>query len=161
MAANPKRPIPRRVAIALAVVLASGVLAACGSSSNSSKTTTQSASPTTTPKQTKTTAATSSGGGGATTALSLTASEQGGLSFNAKTLSAKAGTVTIKMTNPSGDSLPHGIAIEGNGVDKDGKTVQPGGTSTVTVKLKPGTYTFYCPVDGHRSAGMKGTLVVH
>jgi hypothetical protein len=45
--------------------------------------------------------------------------------------------------------MPHGIAIEGNGVDKDGAVVQPGGTSTVTVRLKPGTYTFYCPVGDH------------
>jgi uncharacterized cupredoxin-like copper-binding protein len=64
------------------------------------------------------------------------------------------------MANPKGDSLPHGIAIEGKGVDKDGNVVQPGGTSTVTVALKPGTYTYYCPVPGHRKAGMEGTLTV-
>jgi uncharacterized cupredoxin-like copper-binding protein len=28
------------------------------------------------------------------------------------------------------------------------------------VKLKKGRYTFYCPVPGHREAGMKGKLVV-
>jgi uncharacterized cupredoxin-like copper-binding protein len=57
-------------------------------------------------------------------------------------------------------SFRHGVAIEGNGVDKDGQIVGQGGTSTVTVKLKPGTYTFYCPVPGHRQAGMQGTLSV-
>ena len=62
------------------------------------------------------------------------------------------------MDNPS--SLPHAIAVEGNGVDKDGQTVQKGGKSTITVDLKPGKYTFYCPVDGHRAAGMEGTLTV-
>jgi len=45
-------------------------------------------------------------------------------------------------------------------VDKSGQTVQPGGASTVTADLKPGTYTFYCPVPGHEAAGMKGTLTV-
>ncbi|MCA1657495.1 MAG: hypothetical protein LC713_07290, partial [Actinobacteria bacterium] len=25
---------------------------------------------------------------------------------------------------------------------------------------KAGTYQFYCPVDGHKAAGMKGTLIV-
>ncbi|MGI8862857.1 MAG: plastocyanin/azurin family copper-binding protein [Solirubrobacteraceae bacterium] len=82
----------------------------------------------------------------------------GKLAFDTKTLKAKAGTVTVTMSNPS--SIPHGIAVEGNGVDKDAKVVQQGGTSTLTVKLKPGTYTFYCPVSGHRQAGMEGTLTV-
>jgi plastocyanin len=80
------------------------------------------------------------------------------LKFNVKTLKAKHGKVTITMANPS--SLPHAVAVEGKGVDKDGKTVQKGGTSTVTVTLKKGKYTFYCPVDGHEKAGMKGTLTV-
>ena len=35
-----------------------------------------------------------------------------------------------------------------------------GGTKTLVVNLKPGTYTFYCSVPGHRMAGMQGTLTV-
>jgi uncharacterized cupredoxin-like copper-binding protein len=64
------------------------------------------------------------------------------------------------MTNPSG--TPHSIAVEGNGVDKDSpqSSVGQGQTATVTATLKAGTYEFYCPVDGHKQAGMKGTLVV-
>jgi uncharacterized cupredoxin-like copper-binding protein len=38
--------------------------------------------------------------------------------------------------------------------------VQGGKTSTVTADLKAGTYKFYCSVDGHRAAGMEGTLTV-
>jgi uncharacterized cupredoxin-like copper-binding protein len=34
------------------------------------------------------------------------------------------------------------------------------GKRSVIVKLKPGTYTFYCSVPGHEQAGMKGTLTV-
>ena len=63
------------------------------------------------------------------------------------------------MANPSG--IPHAIAVEGKGVDVDGKTVQKGGTSTATATLKPGKYEFYCPVDGHKAAGMQGTLTVN
>ena len=80
------------------------------------------------------------------------------LAFNHRTLTAKHGKVTLVMANPS--STNHAIAVEGHGVDKDGKTVGKGGTSRVTVTLKKGTYTFYCPVDGHKAAGMKGKLVV-
>ena len=34
------------------------------------------------------------------------------------------------------------------------------GTATVSVNLKPGTYTFFCEAPGHRQAGMYGTLTV-
>jgi plastocyanin len=93
----------------------------------------------------------------AATSLSLKASSTQ-LKFNKKTLRASHGKVTIVMSNPS--STKHGIAIEGHGVDKDGKIVGKGKTSRVTVTLKKGRYTFYCPVSGHRAAGMKGTLIV-
>ena len=33
-------------------------------------------------------------------------------------------------------------------------------TWPVTVTLKKGTYEFYCPVSGHKAAGMKGRIVV-
>jgi len=53
------------------------------------------------------------------------------------------------------------IAVEGSGIDKKGPTAtSQGSSSTLTVTLKAGTYTFYCPVDGHKAAGMKGTLTV-
>jgi uncharacterized cupredoxin-like copper-binding protein len=133
------------------LAVAALALAACGSSS-SSKTTT------TTATKAKAAAPAPSGG---SSKVDFTAEEQGGLKFNKKTASAKAGTVTLSMKNPSGNSLPHAIAVQGNGVDKDGKPVTAGGTSSISVKLKPGKYTFYCPVDGHRKAGMVGTLTVN
>ena len=67
---------------------------------------------------------------------------------------ARHGKVTLRMSNPS--NFPHAIAVG----SRKGKTVTKGGTSTVTVSLKKGTYTFYCPVPGHRAAGMKGKLIV-
>jgi uncharacterized cupredoxin-like copper-binding protein len=94
------------------------------------------------------------------TTVHLKASATGQLRFNTSHLTAKAGRVTVKMLNPSGSGLPHGIAVEGHGVDRDGKTVTSGHTSTVTVTLKKGTYEFYCPVKGHKKAGMEGKLVV-
>jgi plastocyanin len=99
-----------------------------------------------------------SGGGGASTNLQVAADESGALKFDKAKLEAKAGNVTITMDNPS--SVPHAVGIEGNGVDEHGETVGQGEKSTVTAELKAGEYEFYCPVDGHAEAGMKGPLTV-
>ena len=81
------------------------------------------------------------------------------LAYNKKVLKAKAGKVTIVMTNMSA-VFQHNVAIKGNGVKVKGKVVGRGGTSKVSVRLKPGKYTFYCTVPGHEAGGMKGTLIV-
>jgi uncharacterized cupredoxin-like copper-binding protein len=98
----------------------------------------------------------SSGGGGQQ--LSLAAPKDGSLKFDKTALTAKAGKVTIDFDNASA-SVPHGIGIKGNGVTETSDTVT-GAKTSVTATLKPGTYTFYCPVPGHEQAGMKGTLTV-
>jgi uncharacterized cupredoxin-like copper-binding protein len=95
-----------------------------------------------------------------TKTVHLSANASGKLKFNTTKVTVSHGKVTFMMNNPSGSGKPHAIAVEGHGLDKDGKTVNPGGTSKITVTLKKGTYDFYCPVDGHRAAGMKGTVVV-
>jgi plastocyanin len=77
------------------------------------------------------------------------------LKFNMSTIRAKAGKVTLSMSNPS--SLAHNVGIQGKGT---GKIVSKGGTSTYTTTLKKGTYTFYCSVGSHAKAGMKGKLIV-
>jgi plastocyanin len=141
------------------LAVAAAALSACGGGSGSASSGSggggYGSSPTAKPK---TTAAASPAGGGATVALA--ADETSGLAFDKKTATAKAGRVTLKLTNPSGNSAPHAIAVEGQGVDRDGRTASPGATSSVSLDLKPGKYTFYCPVDGHRAAGMEGTLTV-
>jgi uncharacterized cupredoxin-like copper-binding protein len=90
----------------------------------------------------------------------LHAAASGAWKFNVKVLRASHGVVTVIMSNPSTSGTRHGIAVEGNGVDKDGKIVAPGKRSVLRLTLKKGRYTFYCPVPGHRAAGMKGTLIV-
>ena len=130
-------------------------IAGCGGSSNNEKSAGSSSSNATSTPTATTQSSSSSGGGGETLKL---AADKSALKFDKSSLTAKAGQVTLVMTNPSG--IPHAVAVEGNGVDKDGSTVSTGGTSTVSVTLKPGKYEFYCPVDGHKAAGMKGTLTV-
>ena len=90
--------------------------------------------------------------------VEIDADPTGQLKFLASSASATAGKVTLRMENRS--STPHDIAITGGGVSQTGPIVTNGGISTVTTALKPGTYTFYCSVDGHEAAGMKGTLTV-
>ena len=99
----------------------------------------------------------SGGGGGASSSVSLSAPADGSLKFDQATASATGGKVTIKFDNPS--SVPHGVSIEGNGVTGASDVVTSKSTS-FTVDLKPGTYTYFCPVDGHRAAGMEGKLTV-
>jgi plastocyanin len=144
---------------AAAICAAAIAVAGCGSDDNSSSSN-ASSSPDTTASQTPppSTSGGSSSGGGASSNLKISADPSGQLKFDKSKLSAKAGNVTITMDNPS--PVAHAVGVEGNGVDKDGNTVNMGGKSTVTVDLKPGTYEFYCPVDGHKAAGMEGTLTV-
>jgi plastocyanin len=95
---------------------------------------------------------------GASTALELAANPSGQLSYNTKQLAAKAGKVTITMTNMS--PLEHNVTVAKGGTVLGATPTFQGGTKTLTLNLKPGNYTFYCSVPGHRQAGMEGTLTV-
>jgi plastocyanin len=95
-----------------------------------------------------------------TKTVKLSADASGELKFNKSKVTVTHGKVAFVMKNPSGSGKPHAVSVEGKGIDKDGKVVQPGGTSKVTVTLKKGTYEFYCPVGNHEAAGMKGKITV-
>lgn len=90
--------------------------------------------------------------------VEINADPTGQLKFLAPSATATPGKVTLRMQNMS--SVMHDIAIKGNGVSAIGPIVSNGGVSTVSVTLPPGTYQFYCSVDGHAAAGMRGPLVV-
>lgn len=93
----------------------------------------------------------------ASTTLQLEASETA-LEFDTTQLEAKAGKVTIEFTNPS--AIPHDVVVEQNGKELAGFKPIANGEESLTADLKPGTYTFFCSVPGHRQAGMEGTLTV-
>jgi plastocyanin len=134
-----------RRALPLVLVLAALVLAlsACGGGSSSSSTTP---------------ATTGGGGGGGGSTVQISADPSGALKYEQTDVSATAGSITIDFTNMS--SLPHDVTIEGNGASGATDQITDSTTST-TVDLDPGTYTFFCSVDGHRAAGMEGTLTVN
>ncbi|HEX7610300.1 MAG TPA: plastocyanin/azurin family copper-binding protein [Solirubrobacteraceae bacterium] len=95
---------------------------------------------------------------GSSTTVGLSADAQGRLAYNTKQLSAKAGNVTIKLANAS--ALEHNVTIAQGATVLGATPTFAGGTRVLTLKLKPGKYTFYCSVPGHRQGGMEGTLTV-
>jgi plastocyanin len=95
------------------------------------------------------------GGGGAT--FDVEADPSGSLAYTTDEATAKAGKVSVNFTNSS--PVPHDVRIENSdGEDVGGTEVFAEGNESTTVDLKPGEYTFYCSVPGHRQGGMEGTL---
>ena len=90
--------------------------------------------------------------------LAIPTDPTGQLAYTVSAAAAPAGALTIDSLNKS--STPHNISLQGPGVNKQGPVISGGKTSSISVSLKPGTYTFYCSVPGHRQAGMVGKLVV-
>jgi plastocyanin len=144
----------------LTVALAAVAVAGCGSSSSSTSTATPPATPAApstpaTPSTPKAPASTSAGG----SKLSLAADPSGQLQYVQKSLTAKAGKVTIDFANQS--SIAHDVAVAKGATALGTSPVIMGSTTSLTLTLAKGTYTFYCSVDGHRMAGMQGTLTVN
>jgi uncharacterized cupredoxin-like copper-binding protein len=90
--------------------------------------------------------------------LKLAANPEGQLSYEPKQLSAKAGKVTITMANSS--PVEHNVTVAQGSTVLGATPTFKGGSKTLTLNLKPGKYTFYCSVPGHRQAGMEGTLTI-
>jgi plastocyanin len=153
--AKKKRTVFSISALALAATLLA--LAGCGSSSSSSSSEATPAAAPTTSSATATTPAPASESG--SSKVSLEANPEGQLAYDTKALSAKAGQVSVDFTNSS--SLPHNVTIESSSGEKVGATPTfSGGSKSLSVNLKAGTYKFFCSVPGHRQAGMEGTLTV-
>jgi uncharacterized cupredoxin-like copper-binding protein len=90
--------------------------------------------------------------------LTIPADPGGALAYTYGAAQASGGQVEIDSPNKS--SIDHDISIEGNGVTEHGEVVKNGGVSKINVSLKPGDYTFFCSVPGHRQGGMQGKLTV-
>lgn len=148
----------KKLAALLALALASVALVACGSS-NSNSTSSKSGSETSGGAGAAGGEKSGGEGSGGGSTLELEADPGGELAFTSSEETAKAGKVTVDFNNPQG--LTHDVTIESEKGETVGKTdlVASEETST-TVNLKPGTYTYYCSVPGHREAGMEGTLTV-
>jgi plastocyanin len=141
----------KRLALALSLLALAGVgLAACGGGDDDETTEAATGSATTT---------TTGGGGGGGGTIDVEADPGGQLAYTETEISAPAGDDTVNFNNPS--SVGHDVVIEDSGGNEVARTdvIADDQTST-TANLKAGEYTYFCSVDGHRAAGMEGTLTV-
>jgi plastocyanin len=150
----------KKFAALLALALAAVALVACGGDDDDGTTT----EPTTPPAGEAEGGGEEAAGGGAAaggaTTLKFEADPNGGLAYTSESETAKAGDIQIEFTNPQ--PLQHDVAFEDEGGSQVGKTdIIAEDTAGTTLKdVKPGEYTFYCTVPGHREGGMEGTLTV-
>ena len=73
----------------------------------------------------------------------------------------KPGTYEFDVTNDG--SITHAFNVEQSGGGDEAETgdIDPGSHKTVKFTFSAGgSYEMYCPVDGHRSEGMEGTIMV-
>jgi uncharacterized cupredoxin-like copper-binding protein len=78
------------------------------------------------------------------------------VALSAKT--APAGPVQFQIKNAG--RLAHELEIAGPGVTKKTPMIKPGKSAVLTVTLRAGSYSLWCPVPGHAAHGMKAALTV-
>lgn len=148
----------KKVGAFLVLAIAALALVACGSSSDSSSSTSETSGGESQAEQGGAAKEESTSGGSGST-LKFEADPNGELAYTSDKETAKAGKVTVEFKNPQ--ALTHDVAIENSNGEEVGKTeLIAEGSDTTSVDLKPGTYTYFCTVPGHREAGMEGTLTV-
>ena len=140
----------------LALALAAVALVACGGGGDDNSSTATS-TPGGAAKGGGTKGPAASGGG---STLKLAADPSGALAYDTKSLSAKAGNVTIDFTNDA--PISHDVSVEDSSGSELGTSdlISKSSTTLDLSNLKPGSYTFFCTVPGHREGGMEWTLTV-
>jgi plastocyanin len=83
--------------------------------------------------------------------------EAGSYYFKPDALTANAGIATIKLDGAGGE---HTFVFDGAYSGFQLEVSGSGDSQSQKIDLKPGKYTFYCNIVGHRAQGMHGTLTV-
>ncbi len=137
--ANSLQRLPlERVVVTFAVILTASLLAACGDDDEAA--------------------------GGDTTAITegtvrIKPDPRGELAYMPSEVAVVAGKTKIVFENPQTEI--HDLNIEnakGKSVGRTFLLIED--EDSIVANLKPGEYTFYCSVQGHRKGGMEGTLTV-
>jgi plastocyanin len=81
----------------------------------------------------------------------------GNFFFDPKNSDAPAGVDAIKLESEGGQ---HTLVFDGGKVPGFKLQAGSGKSDELKVDLKPGKYTIYCDLPGHREAGMEGTITV-
>jgi plastocyanin len=81
----------------------------------------------------------------------------GNFFFDPKNSDAPAGVDAIKLESEGGQ---HTLVFDGGKVPGFKLEASSGRSDELKVNLKPGKYTIYCDIPGHREAGMEGTITV-
>jgi plastocyanin len=81
----------------------------------------------------------------------------GNFFFDPKSSDAPAGVDAIKLESEGGQ---HTLVFDGGKVPGFKLEASSGRSDELKVNLKPGKYTIYCDIPGHREAGMEGTITV-
>jgi PQQ system protein len=68
------------------------------------------------------------------------------------------GTYAFEVVNDG--QVAHALEVEGEGIEEETQTLQPGERATLTVTLEGGSYELYCPIGDHKDRGMVGKAVV-
>ena len=97
------------------------------------------------------------GGGRPPTRVQVTAQE---FSYTLSRLHVHAGTATIELVNLGQDL--HDLRLQRHGSRHIAglPVVAPGDHADLTVKLRPGRYSFWCSIANHRKLGMHAQLIV-
>jgi plastocyanin len=160
----PRTPGRRLASGAAGLCLTLLSLTACGGTSSTSAAATPSSAAAGTPSSAA--AGTSSSAAAGPSSAASTVGQDGTLtakeadfSIDLGTKTLKAGPYVVKVDNTG--NATHDLVVEQNGAKIAGTSkIAPGGSASLSVTLKPGSYVFYCSIGNHRSMGMEVTVAV-
>jgi len=94
--------------------------------------------------------------------VEVTAEDSEAFRFVLSRATVPAGKVIIEFINHGQDEHNlHAVEASENVEAGSIPNTQPNGHPSLTLDLRPGSYTLFCSLPGHEAKGMKATLVVN